>query len=317
MKKTTKLKSLLINNEFFVLPGGGCALHAKIAEATGFKVAYMSGMNTCATIFGVPDAGLLTMNEMAENAHRMANAINIPLVADADQGFGNAINAYRTVQEYIKADVAGIHIEDQTSPKRCGFVKGKQLVSIEEAVGKFEAAMAAKNELDPDFVIIARCDARTAVGGGLDEVIKRLNAYKKAGVDMLYMEGPLSMEEIKTVRANVEGPFTATTIEMRPLPSLQEHIDLGMACCIIPSLVARAGYYESWDFAQDFIQRGMEAYTDLLNNREKHPLFEFNLFDFLGFKEIRDQEQKYLSREDLKKYSDSTGVYEPESDSDH
>ena len=124
MKKTTVLKRMIENNEFFVLPGGGCALHAKIAEAVGFKVAYMSGMNACATVFGVPDAGLLTLTEMVENAGRMANAVNIPLIADADQGFGNAINVRRTVQEYIRAGVAGIHIEDQVAPKRCGFVQG-------------------------------------------------------------------------------------------------------------------------------------------------------------------------------------------------
>lgn len=312
MKKTTVLKRMIENNEFFVLPGGGCALHAKIAEAVGFKVAYMSGMNACATVFGVPDAGLLTLTEMVENASRMANAVNIPLIADADQGFGNAINVRRTVQEYIRAGVAGIHIEDQVAPKRCGFVQGKQLVSIEEAAGKYRAAVDAKNELDPDFVIIARCDARTAANGGLDEVVRRLRAYKEAGVDMLYMEGPLSVEEIRQVRAAVDGPFTATTIELRPIPSLQEHIDLGMSCVIVPSLVSRAGYYESWDFAKEFMDRGMDAYNDILEKRKNHPIFEFELFKFLGFGQIRELEGKYLSAEAMAKYAASSGVYNPD-----
>ncbi len=312
MKKTTVLKRMIENNEFFVLPGGGCALHAKIAEAVGFKVAYMSGMNACATVFGVPDAGLLTLTEMVENAGRMANAVNIPLIADADQGFGNAINVRRTVQEYIRAGVAGIHIEDQVAPKRCGFVQGKQLVSIEEAAGKYRAAVDAKNELDPDFVIIARCDARTAANGGLDEVVRRLRAYKEAGVDMLYMEGPLSVEEIRQVRAAVDGPFTATTIELRPIPSLQEHIDLGMSCVIVPSLVSRAGYYESWDFAKEFMDRGMDAYNDILEKRKNHPIFEFELFKFLGFGQIRELEGKYLSAESMAKYAASSGVYNPD-----
>lgn len=312
MKKTTVLKRMIENNEFFVLPGGGCALHAKIAEAVGFKVAYMSGMNACATVFGVPDAGLLTLTEMVENAGRMANAVNIPLIADADQGFGNAINVRRTVQEYIRAGVAGIHIEDQVAPKRCGFVQGKQLVSIEEAAGKYRAAVDAKNELDPDFVIIARCDARTAANGGLDEVVRRLRAYKEAGVDMLYMEGPLSVEEIRQVRAAVDGPFTATTIELRPIPSLQEHIDLGMSCVIVPSLVSRAGYYESWDFAKEFMDRGMDAYNDILEKRKNHPIFEFELFKFLGFGQIHELEGKYLSAEAMAKYAASSGVYNPD-----
>ena len=308
MKKTTVLKRMIENNEFFVLPGGGCALHAKIAEAVGFKVAYMSGMNACATVFGVPDAGLLTLTEMVENAGRMANAVNIPLIADADQGFGNAINVRRTVQEYIRAGVAGIHIEDQVAPKRCGFVQGKQLVSIEEAAGKYRAAVDAKNELDPDFVIIAR----TAANGGLDEVVRRLRAYKEAGVDMLYMEGPLSVEEIRQVRAAVDGPFTATTIELRPIPSLQEHIDLGMSCVIVPSLVSRAGYYESWDFAKEFMDCGMDAYNDILEKRKNHPIFEFELFKFLGFGQIRELEGKYLSAEAMAKYAASSGVYNPD-----
>ena len=312
MKKTTVLKRMIENNEFFVLPGGGCALHAKIAEAVGFKVAYMSGMNACATVVGVPDAGLLTLTEMVENADRMANAVNIPLIADADQGFGNAINVRRTVREYIRAGVAGIHIEDQVAPKRCGFVQGKQLVSIEEAAGKYRAAVDAKNELDPDFVIIARCDARTAANGGLDEVVRRLRAYKEAGVDMLYMEGPLSVEEIRQVRAAVDGPFTATTIELRPIPSLQEHIDLGMSCVIVPSLVSRAGYYESWDFAKEFMDRGMDAYNDILEKRKNHPIFEFELFKFLGFGQIRELEGKYLSAEAMAKYAASSGVYNPD-----
>lgn len=314
MKKTTVLKNLFESGELFVLPGGGCALHAKIAEAVGFKVAYMSGMNVCATIFGVPDAGLLTLTEMVENAKRMVDAVNIPLVSDADQGFGNAINVRRTVKEFIQAGVAGIHIEDQTSPKRCGFVKGKQLVSIEEAVGKYQAAVDAKMELDPDFVLIARCDARTAVDGGLDEVIKRLKAYKETGVDILYFEGPLSMDEVKTVRAEVEGPLIATTIELRPLPSLEEHREAGIAACLIPSLISRAGYYASWNFAVDFQKRGIDAYTDILNNEKDNPLFEFKLFDFLGFPQIREMERKYLPSETTEKYTSSSGVYEPQED---
>ena len=313
MRNTTKLQNLLHSGECFVLPGGGCALHAKIAEAVGFKAAYMSGMNVNATIFGTPDAGLLTMSEMLENARRMAQAVKIPLVADGDTGFGNAINVRRTVQEFIRAGVAGIQLEDQTAPKRCGFVKGKELVSLEEAAGKIRAATDAKKELDSDFVIIARTDARTAVGGGIQEVIRRLRAYKEAGADLLYMEGPLSVEEIREVRAGVEGPFTATTIELRPLPlpDLQAHQELGMACVIIPSLVARPGYYGSYRFAERFIKQGMSAYSDLLEEEKNHPLYEFRLFSFLGFPEIKELEKKYLSADYQKRYQNSSGVYDP------
>lgn len=311
MRKTTKLKELFAREKIFVLPGGGCALHAKIAEATGFEAAYMSGMNTCATIFGIPDAGLITLTEMVENAKRMANVIDIPLLADADQGFGNAINVKRTVSEYIMAGVAGIHIEDQIAPKRCGFVSGKELVSIEEASGKIRAAVDRRNELDPDFVIVARCDARTAHMGGLNEVIIRLNSYKAAGADVLYFEGPLTIDEIKHVRSSVAGPLIATTIEMRPIPSLEEHEELGISACLIPSLIARSGYYASWNFAEEFQKTGIDAYMELLEQQKDNPLYEFKLFDFLGFKKIKEDETKYLTKETLEKYNDSSGVYEP------
>lgn len=312
MKKTARLQQMIHGDTCFVLPGGGCALHGKIAEAVGFQAMYMSGMNVNATIFGTPDAGVLTMNEMAENAGRMARAIHIPLVADGDTGFGNAIHVRRTVQEYIREGVAGIQLEDQTAPKRCGFVKGKELISIEEAAGKIRAAVDAKNEMDSDFVIIARTDARTAVDGGLDEVIRRLQAYKKAGADLLYMEGPLDSEEVREVRRHVEGPFTATTIEWRPLPDLQAHQDLGMCCVIVPSLIARPGYYESYRFAEDFMSQGMAAYNRMLEKEKDHPLYEFRLFSFLGFPEIKEMEKRYLTPGNESRYQNSTGVYDPD-----
>ena len=171
MKKTTRLQELFQQEQIFVIAGGGCALHAKMVEACGFECAYMSGALTAAHVLGLPDAGLITMTEMVQNAGRMANAISLPLISDSDQGFGNAVNVRRTVQSFIQAGVAGIHIEDQPFPKRCGFVKGKEIIPLEEAVGKYRAAVEAKRELDPDFVIIARCDARTAVGGGLEEAL--------------------------------------------------------------------------------------------------------------------------------------------------
>jgi 2,3-dimethylmalate lyase len=311
MKKTTRLKGLFERGKIFVLPGGGCALHAKIAEAAGFEAAYMSGAFTCITIFGMPDAGLVTMTEMVENARRMAEAVSIPVLADSDQGFGNAINVRRTVQAYIQAGVAGIHIEDQVAPKRCGFVKGKELISIEEAVGKYQAAVDAKNELDPDFVIIARCDARTAVGGGLEAVIERLKAYKKAGVDVLYFEAPQSKEEIKTVRAKVAGPFMATPFALNPLPHLQEQQEMGIAAALFPSLIVRAGYYGSWDHAFDFMRRGVQAENDALERYKDHPLYDFRIFDFIGFPKVREWEDKYLPEESRSKYEKSIGLYEP------
>ncbi len=309
MKKTAKLQELFQREEIFVLAGGGCALHARIAEEAGYECAYMSGANTSATILGIPDAGLITMTEMVENAGRMANAIDIPLVSDSDQGFGNAINVRRTVQSFIRAGVSGIHIEDQPFPKRCGFVKGKEVVTIEEAAGKYRAAVDARNELDPDFVIIARCDARGAAGGSVGETIERLQAYKEAGVDVLYPEALMNRDEVKEVRAAIDGPMMGTLGFLDPAPSLEELQDLGYAAAFYPGLIAQAGIRASWEYAHDFMERGVEAQVEWQERPMKYPMP--HVFDLVGFPKVAEWEELYLPPEWLEKYEDSVGGYDP------
>jgi 2-methylisocitrate lyase-like PEP mutase family enzyme len=309
VKKTTRLQELFRREEMFVIAGGACALHAKIAEAAGYECVYMSGAGTAATILGIPDAGLITMTEMVQNAGRMANATSLPLISDSDQGFGTAINVRRTVESFIKAGVAGIHIEDQEFPKRCGFVKGKEVVSIEEAVGKFRAAVDARNELDPDFVIIARCDARGATGGSLEDVITRLRAYKAAGVDVIYAEALTSREEVEAVRAAVDGPMIGTLGFLDPPPSLDELRGLGYSGAFYPGLMFQTAIKASWDYAHDFMARGVEAEVEWQARGTQYPMP--HMFDLVGFPQIAEWEEKYLPAEQLKRYEDSIGGYDP------
>ena len=146
------------------------------------------------------------MSEMHLNARYIANAVTAPVIADADNGYGNAINVIRTVREYIQTGVAGIHIEDQAIPKRCGHVAGRQVIPLAEAVGKYRAAARVRDETDPDFVLIARTDARGAHGGTLEDAIRRANAYLEAGADMAFVEGPTSLDEVRRICREVEGP---------------------------------------------------------------------------------------------------------------
>lgn len=309
MKKTARLQELFHQERVFTVAGGGCALHARIAEAAGYECAYMSGANTAATILGIPDAGLITMTEMVENASRMANVIDIPLIADSDQGFGNAINVRRTVQAFIRSGVAGIHIEDQPTPKRCGFVKGKEVISIEEAVGKYRAAVDAKNEIDPDFVIIARCDARGAAGGSLEQVIERLKAYRAAGVDVIYPEALTTREEIEAVRNAVDGPMMGTLGFLQPAPSHEELQKLGFAAAFYPGLIAQAGYLASWDYAHDFRARGVTAQVEWANRTYQYRAP--HMFDLVGFPMVAEMEERYLPAETLRRYEESIGGYDP------
>jgi 2-methylisocitrate lyase-like PEP mutase family enzyme len=193
MKTTTQLRHMLTSGQLIVAPFVLNALHAKIAETVGFQAVYMAGAGTAAER-GFPDVGLLTMTEMVANARFIAGAVDIPVVCDADTGYGNALNVRRTVREYEAAGVAGIHIEDQLFPKKCGFFEGKQVIAQEEAVQKIRAALDART--DPDFVIIARCDAYAVTGWA--DTVTRCRAYVEAGADLVFVDGIKSVEDIHT-----------------------------------------------------------------------------------------------------------------------
>src|SRR2546423_5855946 len=180
MRTTTKLRQLLKSTPL-VVPGCYDAMSAKVLEQAGFPAVYMTGYGTSRALLGMPDAGFATRTEMHLNARYIANAVAAPVIADADNGYGNAINVMRTVREYIQTGVAGIHIEDQVIPKRCGHVAGRRVIALEEAVGKYRAADAVRRELDPDFVLLARTDAPGATRGSLPQASRPATPYLSAG----------------------------------------------------------------------------------------------------------------------------------------
>ena len=191
MKTTTKLRQMLKSDSLIVAPFILNAFHAKIAESVGLNAVYMTGSGTSAER-GFPDVGLLTMTEMVSNAKYIAGAVDIPVICDADTGYGNPLNVQRTIREYEGAGVAGVHIEDQLFPKKCGFFAGKQVIRQEEAVQKIKAALDAR--VDPDFVIIARCDAYAVTGW--EDTIERCNSYMEAGADLVFVDGIKSQDDI-------------------------------------------------------------------------------------------------------------------------
>ena len=191
MKPTARFKQLLNSGEMVVAPFIMNALHGKIAESVGFNAIYMTGSGTSAER-GYPDVGLLTQTEMVQNARYIAEAVDIPVISDADTGYGNPLNVYRTVKEYESAGVAAIHIEDQLFPKKCGFFDGKEVIPPEEMVEKLRAAQDARS--DPDFTIIARCDAYAV--NGWEDTVERCNAYVEAGADMVFVDGIKSVDDL-------------------------------------------------------------------------------------------------------------------------
>ena len=304
MRATTRLRQLLTETPLLV-PGCYDAMIAKVLERAGFPAVYMTGYGTSLALLGLPDAGLATMTEMHLNARYIANAVRVPVVADADNGYGNAINVMRTVREYIQTGVAGIHIEDQAIPKRCGHVAGRRVIPIEEAVGKYRAAATVRADLDPDFVLIARTDARGAHGGSLDEAIRRANAYLEAGADLAFVEGPTSVEEVRQVCRDVRGRIFYNQTGVSPRLTHAQMKELGIAITILPGAMMRVALQAMWDFAASLRSEGPAAEARFIEGFKGHPLGD--LHTFAGFDQIRAWEADFLPPEELEKYEGSVG----------
>jgi 2-methylisocitrate lyase-like PEP mutase family enzyme len=305
MRATSRLRHLLKSGKTLFVPGCYNALSAKILERVGFPAVYMTGYGTSLSLLGLPDAGLATMTEMHLNARYIAGAVRVPVIADADNGYGNAVNVMRTVREYIGTGVASIHLEDQAMPKRCGHVAGRRVIPLEEAVGKYRAADAVRRELDPEFVLIARTDARGAHGGSLDDAIRRANAYLEAGADLAFVEGPTSTDEVRRICREVKGPIFYNQTGVSPRFSLAEMQELGIAVAISPGAAFRATIEAVYDLAVALRDEGPLAEERFSERFKRHPLGD--LHSFAGFDQIRAWEEEYLPPEELSKYADSVG----------
>jgi 2-methylisocitrate lyase-like PEP mutase family enzyme len=304
-KQSTKLRELIKAGPTLFIPGCYNAMSARVLENVGFSAIYMSGYGTSLSLTGLPDAGLVTMTEVITNARYIAQAVNVPVIADADNGYGNALNVIRTVREFIAAGIAGIHLEDQVSPKRCGHVAGRLVVPLEEAVGKMRAADATRKELDPDFVLIARTDARGASGGSLDDAILRSNALLAAGADLAFVEGPTSVAEVRRVCTEIKGPIFYNMTGVSPRFSLEEMKELKISVTIVAGAMMRVSLSAMHDLAVQLRDEGPMAEARFIEKFSRHPLGD--LHTFAGFDKIRALEKEYLGEEAMKKYADSVG----------
>jgi methylisocitrate lyase len=214
------------------MPGVYDALSAKIAARAGFEVIFITGYSLSATILGQPDFGLLTQTEVVNAAQRICSVVDVPVIVDADTGYGNAINVIRTVEDLLRAGAAGMFLEDQVWPKRCGHMKGKQVIPIDEHLKKLRAAVEVRG--NQDFFIVARTDARQALG--LTEAIQRGLAFKEAGADAVFIEAPESKDEMREISRQVPGPLVANMLErgVTPLMGPQELKDLGFDLIVWP-----------------------------------------------------------------------------------
>jgi 2-methylisocitrate lyase-like PEP mutase family enzyme len=308
MKRSTELRSLLAKRALLVKPSAFDALSARIIEQAGFKVLGLTGYGLSAAMLGKPDAGFLTLTEAVTAARHVVAATCIPVICDADTGFGNALNVMRTTEEFIRAGAASFHIEDQVAPKRCGHVAGKEVISAAEAVGKLRAAHRVREELDPDFVIIARTDARGAAGGSLEEVIRRGKAYADAGADMVFPDGLLTLQELERCVKEIPVPihYNMSVVGVSFYASLEHLRNLGVAIVSNPGGPLRAAVKAMWDYLHGFAAGGTDFMIQADREFEAHPTGDMH--KFFGFGEIRRLEQEFLPKGDVeRKYADSIG----------
>jgi methylisocitrate lyase len=232
MEKAKLVRDALAQQGQLIMPGVYDALSAKIAARAGFEVIFITGYSLSATLLGEPDFGVLTQSEVVAAAQRVCSVVDTPVIVDADTGYGNAINVIRTVEELLRAGAAGMFLEDQVWPKRCGHMKGKQVIPLEEQLKKLKAAIEAKAA--EDFFIVARTDARQALG--LADAIRRGLAFKEAGADAVFIEAPESEEEMAEIARNVPGPLVANMLErgVTPLMSPQKLKNLGFDLIVWP-----------------------------------------------------------------------------------
>lgn len=286
MNKTSHLRKLLEDSKLLVAPGAYDALCAKVIEQAGFNAVYMTGYGASASMLGQPDVGLLTMREMVDHARSIAQAVDIPVIADGDTGYGNPLNVRRTVGEFEDAGVCAIQLEDQTFPKKCGHMLGRTVVELEEMVQKINAAVDARQ--NDDFIIIARTDARTSYG--LDEALRRGRAYQVAGADVIFIESPESKEELAMVsEAFPETPILANMIEggRTPLLSAPELEELGFGIALYPT----GALYAATKAVQEYIDTLMADGTSAGSSSLLISFEDFN--NLVGVREYQSLEQRY------------------------
>lgn len=284
-----QFRELVNSSEILVLPGAYDALSAKLIETAGFNAAFMTGFGHSASKLGSPDVGLMTLSEMADRARDTANAINIPLVVDGDTGFGNNINVVRTVREYERTGAVAIQLEDQTMPKKCGHMLGREIVSEHEMVNKIRAAISARS--DSDFLIIARTDARTNYG--IDEALRRAKIYEDAGADIIFVESLETVEEMELVNKTISVPTVANMVEggRSPYLTANQLEQIGYSIVYFPVAPIFA--------ASQAVLNVLENIKDFGNAKkaiEDGSLIDFKDFNnFIGLAEIREIESNDFS----------------------
>ncbi len=306
--KRRKLRELLNRRTLTVMPGGFSPVYARVAEEAGFECFFVAGSQMSAYLVGIPDIGVIGLRDVADHARHVAAHSGIPVLLDTDTGFGNAVNVHYTVEEIIRTGVAALQIEDQESPKKSGTQAGRRCIPLEEAVGKYQAAVAARNAMDPDFVICARCDLLGAEGSNFDEAVGRCVAYvEKGGVDFVWLNSIETREQISVAAKAIPAPLLVIWGGGDPAPTLEEYEALGARIVLYPTLAANAGLHGAWHALHDLKARGSDALRELALRANSSPYGRTEVRKLMGYDRAQHIEEAFIPQTQRRDYDTTWG----------
>jgi 2-methylisocitrate lyase-like PEP mutase family enzyme len=302
-RKRLRLRQLLAGDKLVVMPGGFSPVYARMAQEVGFDAFFLAGSQMSGFLLGVPDAGILGLRDIVDHARHAAAQTRIPLLLDADTGFGNAVNVHYSVQEIVRSGVAAFNIEDQEAPKKSPTGGGRRCIPLDEAVGKIRAAVAARDAIDAAFVIVARCDS-IGVEPDFAQTIARCTAYAQAGADLVWLNAVETRDQLAKVCAATPAPVLCnwfSTVEAPP--SFEEFDKLGVRVALYPVMTALAGLQGAWELLNEFKARGPQALAAWQQRSASNPHGAADYKRLTGHGDIRGIEENFLPARDQRDYA--------------
>lgn len=307
-EKRRAFRHLLHRDKMTVMPGGFSPLYARLAQEAGFESFFLAGSQLSNVLYGVPDNGLVGLREISDHARTVAARTDIPIFVDADTGFGNAINVYYAVQDIVRTGAAALQIEDQEAPKKSGTVAGRRCISIPEAVGKYRAAVEARNKIDPEFVVCARCDLLGAEDGSFDKAVDRCKAYlQEGGVDFVWLNSVQDREQVRRACKEIPGPVLVIWGGEGTAPSPQEYEEMGVRIALYPTFTSTFAIQAVWQLLNDFRERGPVALAERSAAAKASKWGVFDAKRMVGASDIRGLEDKYLPQDSHRDYDSTWG----------
>jgi 2-methylisocitrate lyase-like PEP mutase family enzyme len=301
-RKRLRFRELLAGDRLVVMPGGFSPVYARMAEEIGFDCFFLAGSQMSGFLLGVPDSGVLGLRDIVDHARHAAAHTRIPLLLDADTGFGNAVNVHYAVQEIVRSGVAALNIEDQEAPKKSPTGGGRRCIPLDEAEGKIRAAVKARDAVDPSFVIVARCDS-IGVEPDLNQTIARCQAYAGAGADLVWLNATETREQLRQVCRATPAPVLCNWwSSVEPPPTFEEFGALGVRVALYPVMAALAGLQGAWELMNDFKARGPSALADWQKRAASCPYGAADYKRLTGHSVVQNLEEQFLPASDRRDY---------------